>query len=303
FGGFIAVSWTDLLQGLLMLAALLAVPLIALGELGGVAEALSRLEQRNPHLLDPFSDNSGVPLGWITIVSLAAWGLGYFGQPHILARFKAIRSVRQLPLARRIAMSWVVLSLIAASLVGLVGVPSFDQPLADAERVFIELVGLLFHPLIAGICLAAILAAIMSTADSQLLVASSAFTEDLYRVLWRRQASERELVLVGRLAVVGIAAAAFLLALDPDSQVLDLVAYAWAGFGAAFGPVVVFSLYWSRMSRNGVLAGIIAGGVTVVLWKQLQGGIFDLYEIVPGILVATLAILLVSRLERPAGVE
>ncbi|EGV51587.1 sodium/proline symporter PutP [endosymbiont of Riftia pachyptila] len=303
FGGFIAVSWTDLLQGLLMLAALLAVPLIALGELGGVAEALSRLEQRNPHLLDPFSDNSGAPLGWITIVSLAAWGLGYFGQPHILARFKAIRSVRQLPLARRIAMSWVVLSLIAASLVGLVGVPSFDQPLADAERVFIELVGLLFHPLIAGICLAAILAAIMSTADSQLLVASSAFTEDLYRVLWRRQASERELVLVGRLAVVGIAAAAFLLALDPDSQVLDLVAYAWAGFGAAFGPVVVFSLYWSRMSRNGVLAGIIAGGVTVVLWKQLQGGIFDLYEIVPGILVATLAILLVSRLERPAGVE
>jgi sodium/proline symporter len=159
-----------------------------------------------------------------------------------------------------------------------------------------RLVDLLFHPLVAGICLAAILAAIMSTADSQLLVSSSAFTGDIYRVVLRKQASQRELVVVGRLAVLTIAIAAILLAMDPENRVLDLVAYAWAGFGAAFGPAVLLSLYWRGMNRWGALSGILAGGLTVVLWKPLQGGLFDLYEIVPGFLVSTLAILLVSRL-------
>jgi sodium/proline symporter len=291
FGGFLAVSWTDLVQGLLMLAALVAVPLMALSGAGGASLAINGLDA---NLLDPFSDKSGNPLGWIAILSLLAWGLGYFGQPHILARFKAVRSVELIPQARRIAVGWVGITLIAACLVGLVGIGSFMTPLEDPEKVFIELVNLLFHPLIAGICLAAILAAIMSTADSQLLVASSVFTDDLYKGLLRRDAGERELVITGRLAVVAVAVAAFLLAMDPESSVLDLVAYAWAGFGAAFGPAVILSLYWRSMTRLGALAGIVAGGLTVVIWKQLEGGIFDLYEILPGILISTLVILSVS---------
>jgi sodium/proline symporter len=297
FGGFLAVSWTDLIQGLLMAAALTSVPLMVFQQVEP-GTLFSTLGDNNPHLLDPFTDRQGEALGWISIVSLLAWGLGYFGQPHILARFKAVESVERLPQARRIAVTWVGLTLTAACLVGLAGISSFDPPLADAEKVFIRLVDLLFHPLIAGICLAAILAAIMSTADSQLLVASSAFTGDLYKSLFRKTASERELVVVGRIAVLSIALIAFVLAMNPDSKVLDLVAYAWAGFGAAFGPAIVLSLYWPAMTRSGALAGILTGGITVVIWKQLTGGIFELYEIVPGILVSMTAILLASLNER-----
>ncbi|HIP53436.1 MAG TPA: sodium/proline symporter, partial [Chromatiales bacterium] len=230
-----------------------------------------------------------------------AWGLGYFGQPHILARFKAIRSTEQIPSARRIAVTWVLLTLTGASLVGLAGVPILDPPLTggDSEKVFIHLVNLLFHPVIAGICLAAILAAIMSTADSQLLVASSAFTEDIYKTLYRRRINERDLVRLGRLAVWVIAILATLLALDPESKVLDLVAYAWAGFGAAFGPPLILALFWRRMTRSGALAGILSGGLTVVVWKQLHGGLFDLYEIVPGFLFAILTAILISLLGPP----
>ena len=296
FGGFLAVSWTDLFQGLLMAAALVAVPLMAQQLSGGPGGAVELLASEHPALLNPFSDSQGEPLGILAIVSLAAWGLGYFGQPHILARFKAVHSVALIPRARRIAVTWVCITLVGACLVGLLGVPLFPAPLADAEKVFIRLVDLLFHPVLAGICLAAILAAIMSTADSQLLVSSSAFTGDIYRVLFRRQATQGELVVVGRVTVLAIAVAAFLLALDPQNQVLDLVAYAWAGFGAAFGPAVLLSLYWRGMNRWGALAGILAGGLTVVIWKPLTGGLFDLYEIVPGFLVSTLAILAVSAL-------
>jgi sodium/proline symporter len=153
----------------------------------------------------------------------------------------------------------------------------------------------LFHPVIAGICLSGILAAVMSTADSQLLVASSAVAEDLYKGMFRRQASEKELLWIGRLAVIAIALIAFALATDPDSKVLDLVAYAWAGFGAAFGPAILLSLYWSGMTRRGAIAGIVIGGVTVIVWKQLSGGIFELYEIVPGVAFSFAAIFLFSH--------
>jgi sodium/proline symporter len=298
-GGFLAVSWTDLVQGLLMLGALVAVPLMAIADNGGVAATLAAVNHSNPQLLDVFTNIDGEALTVVSMVSLAAWGLGYFGQPHILARFKAIRSVQDIPKARRIAVTWVALTLAGASITGLAGVALLDPPLSggDVEKVFIHLVNLLFHPLIAGICLAAILAAVMSTADSQLLVASSAFTEDLYRALFRREASQRELVLIGRLAVLSIAAIAFFLAMDPESQVLDLVSYAWAGFGASFGPALLLALYWKRMTRNGALAGILVGGITVVVWKQLQGGWFDVYEIVPGIAFSALAIIVVSLID------
>ncbi|MEW8029766.1 MAG: sodium/proline symporter PutP [Candidatus Thiodiazotropha sp.] len=299
FGGFLAVSWTDLFQGLLMLVALVAIPLYVVVEVGGVESFLSAVGSSNAELLNPFTDSNGEPLGVVAIVSLVAWGLGYFGQPHILARFKAIKQSDFVPKAERIAVSWVLITLTAATLAGLVGIPIFETPLEDAEKVFIRLVDLLFHPLVAGVCLAAILAAIMSTADSQLLVSSSTFTGDLYRLLLRRQASEAELVIVGRLAVLSIALIAFLLALDRGSKVLDLVSYAWAGFGAAFGPAVLLSLYWKAMNRWGALAGIVSGGLTVVLWKPLQGGVFDLYEIVPGFLISLVMIVLVSRLTSP----
>lgn len=299
-GGFLAVSWTDVAQGLLMAAALVAVPLMAFEPDGGVGSTWHAIGQLNPELTNPLTDKSGQLLGLVSIASLLAWGLGYFGQPHILARFQAVQALGDLPRARRIALTWVGLTLVAAVLVGLSGIPRLAPPLtgAETEKVFIHLVSLLFHPVIAGICLAAILAAIMSTADSQLLVASSAFTEDFYRTLLRPRAGARELVRVGRLAVVTVAALAFGFALDPHSKVLDLVAYAWAGFGAAFGPTLILSLYWRRMTHRGAMAGVLVGGATVVVWKQLTGGWFDVYEILPGFVCSCLATVVVSLLDR-----
>ncbi len=295
-GGFLAVSWTDVLQGLLMAVVLVAVPVMAFGSAGGLGSGLARIEAVDPNLFELFTKADGTALGLVGILSLAAWGLGYFGQPHILARFQAIGSVADAGRARVIAVSWVTIALIGAVLAGLAGVLVLDTPLAadDREKVFIELVNLLFHPVIAGICLAAILAAIMSTADSQLLVSSSAFTEDLYRTLLRPEAGPRELVAVGCGSVVILAGLAFVMALDPETMVLDLVGYAWAGFGAAFGPVVILSLYWPRMTRRGALAGIVTSGITVVVWKQLEGGLFDVYELLPGFLLSLTAVWIAS---------
>ncbi|CAM4171886.1 sodium/proline symporter PutP [Vibrio agarivorans] len=296
FGGFLAVSWTDLVQGLLMAAALLIVPIAALD--GGFAKLSGELTAINPELLTMWNGMDGKPLSAIAIISLAAWGLGYFGQPHILARFKASRTNRDLVTARRIAVTWTGLSMAGAMLVGFVGLiyvtntPSVT--LDDSEKIFMLLVNAIFHPVIAGILLAAILAAIMSTADSQLLVSSSALAEDFYKQWLNTSASSEQIVKVGRFAVVAISIFALVLAMNPNSSVLGLVSYAWAGFGAAFGPVIILSLYWSRMNRQGALAGIIVGGVTVVVWKQLSGGWFDLYEIVPGIVLATIAVVFVS---------
>ncbi|MEZ8336233.1 sodium/proline symporter PutP [Vibrio cyclitrophicus] len=299
FGGFLAVSWTDLVQGLLMSAALLIVPIAAMN--GGLGQLSSDLHNINPELLTLWNDAKGEPLSAIAIISLAAWGLGYFGQPHILARFKATRSNKDLTTARRIAVIWTALSMVGAMLVGLVGlvgliyVTNSGAPkLDDGEKIFMLLVNAMFHPVIAGILLAAILAAIMSTADSQLLVSSSAMAEDLYKQVLKKDATSEEIVRVGRFAVILISLIALVLAMTPDSSVLGLVSYAWAGFGAAFGPAIVLSLYWSRMNRNGALAGIVVGGVTIVLWKQFTGGWFDVYEIVPGIILSTLSIVIVS---------
>ncbi|MGO2318453.1 MAG: sodium/proline symporter PutP [Vibrio toranzoniae] len=296
FGGFLAVSWTDLVQGLLMSAALLIVPIAAMN--GGLGQLSTDLHNINPELLTLWNDAKGEPLSAIAIISLAAWGLGYFGQPHILARFKATRSNKDLTTARRIAVIWTALSMIGAMLVGLVGlvyVTNSGAPkLEDGEKIFMLLVNAMFHPVIAGILLAAILAAIMSTADSQLLVSSSAMAEDLYKQVLKKDATSEEIVRVGRFAVILISLIALALAMTPDSSVLGLVSYAWAGFGAAFGPAIVLSLYWSRMNRNGALAGIVVGGVTIVLWKQFTGGWFDVYEIVPGIILSTISIVIVS---------
>jgi sodium/proline symporter len=294
FGGFLAVSWTDVVQGLLMAAALLVVPLIAIGEIGGLDATWAAMDAKNPELLNAFTNTDGTSITLIGTLSLLGWGLGYFGQPHILARFKGIRSKDDVPTARRIAVFWSGLSMLGACFVGFAAIGYLDNPLGDSETVFMVLVDALFHPVIAGILLAAILAAVMSTADSQLLVSSSALAEDFYKTLFNKDASQKQLVMVGRIAVVVIALIATSLAMDKDSKVLELVSYAWAGFGAAFGPALILALYWKRMNKSGALAGIIVGGVTVVLWKQLEGGWFDLYEIIPGMVLATVAIILAS---------
>ncbi len=299
FGGFLAVSWTDVVQGLLMVGALLIVPLVAMGEIGGLSGTLSAIEAKNPELLNMFTEADGSSITLIGTLSLLGWGLGYFGQPHVLARFKGIKSKDAVPSARRIAVLWTGVSMIGACLIGLVAIGYLPDGLGDSETVFMVLVDAIFHPVVAGILLAAILAAIMSTADSQLLVSSSALAEDFYKALFNKEASQEKLVMVGRLAVVGIAIIATALAMDKDSKVLALVSYAWAGFGAAFGPALILSLYWKKMTKAGAYAGIIVGGVTVVVWKQLSGGWFDLYEIIPGILFSFIAILIVSKISTP----
>lgn len=299
-GGFLAVSWADVLQGTLMFVSLVLVALMGIWLLGGPGGLFNTLNALNPELLNPFSSMNGETLGLIGILSLVGWGLGYVGQPHILARFMAIRDPAELKTARRVAMGWVIVVLAAAVLVGLAGLGVLNRQLtgADSEKVFIYMATELFHPVLAGICLSGILAAVMSTAAAQLLVASSAFAEDFYKGLLRKNASHAESLWAGRLAVLGIAALAFLFALDPESRVLELVAWAWAGFGATFGPAVLLSLYWNGMTRNGALAGIIVGGVTVIVWKQISGDIFQLYELVPGFVFSLLAIVAVSMLEQ-----
>ncbi|HSG91634.1 MAG TPA: sodium/proline symporter PutP [Pseudomonadales bacterium] len=280
-GGFLAVAWTDFFQGLLMLAALVAVPVMVFGF--GHAEHPERI------VLDPFVDLTF--LGWL---SLMAWGLGYFGQPHILARFMAIESAAAVPRATRIGMSWMFVVAVSSVAVGLGGEALLETPLEVPETVFIEMTQVLFHPLVAGTVLAAILAAVMSTIDSQLLVASTSLAEDLYRPLRRGAAGASELVTVGRLAVLLVAGIAIALALDPDSGVLDLVSYAWAGLGASFGPVVLASLYWSGLTARGALAGMLVGGVTVVVWGNLEGGLFDVYELLPAFLLGSLVVYVAS---------
>lgn len=298
FGGFLAVSWTDVIQGLLMAAALVIVPIMTLNAMGGWDEARAGMQASNPELLTFFNDVDGNPLGFVAIISLLAWGLGYFGQPHILARFKAIGDDAALPTARRIAVTWTAICLVAALLVGWVGIGFLGAGgIGDAETVFLALIQAMMHPVVAGILLAAVLAAIMSTADSQLLVSSSALAEDFYKALFRRDATQTELVWVGRFAVVGIALLALMFAFNPESTVLGLVSYAWAGFGAAFGPAVILSLFWKRMNRNGALAGIIVGGLTVVLYKQIDT--IGLYEIIPGVILATIAIVVATLLSPP----
>ena len=299
-GGFLAVSWSDVLQGTLMFFALVAVALMGLNVVGGLDGMQATLNAFNAELLNPFTSASGAALGWIGITSSLAWGLGYCGQPHILARFMAIRDPQAMRVARRIAMTWQVTVLVAAMIVGFTALGALPVRIegAEAEKAFIHMSAQFFPPWIAGICLAGVLAAIMSTASAQLLLSSAAFAEDFYRGLIRKQAGAKELLWVGRLGVIGVAAIAFVIALDTTSTVLSRVGDAWAGFGATFGPAIVLSLHWPRMTRAGAYAGIIVGGITVVGWMSLThlGGIFGLYAMVPGFFASLLAIIGASLL-------
>ena len=282
-----------------MMFALILTPIMVMVNAGGFTDALANIQSLNPDYTNIFAH-----MDLIAIISLLGWGLGYFGQPHILARFMAADSHEVMKNARRISMTWMILCLAGAITVGFFGIAFFaNNPnlayLIDNgkhERIFIELSKLLFNPWIAGILLAAILAAVMSTLSCQLLVCSSALTEDFYRAFIRPKAKQRELVWVGRIMVLLVSVIAILLAINPNNSVLDLVSHAWAGFGAAFGPIVVFSVFWARMTRNGALAGMIIGAITVLLWINFNW--FELYSLIPGFLFASIAIIIFSLLDK-----
>ncbi|NHC04657.1 sodium/proline symporter PutP [Acinetobacter sp. 187] len=294
-GGFLAVSWTDTIQAGLMIFALLLTPVVTILSFADMSQVTLALEAARPQAFNVIGD-----LSTVAILSLLAWGLGYFGQPHILVRFMAADSVKSIPNARRIGMTWMILCLGGAVAAGFFGIAYFEHnpQLASVvntnpETVFMELTKILFNPWIAGIVLAAILAAVMSTLSCQLLVCSSTLTEDFYKSFIRKNASQKELVWIGRLMVLLIAILAIVLASNPESKVLGLVAYAWAGFGAAFGPLIILSLFWRRMTLNGALAGMIVGAVMVILWKNVWGDT-GLYEIIPGFICSLIAIVVVS---------
>jgi len=318
-GGFLAVSWTDTVQATLMIFALILTPIMVLVAVGGFDDVALSIGKVAAEKGKDYGEYSGLFAGttFLGIVSTAAWGLGYFGQPHILARFMAADSVASLKPARRIGMTWMVLCLGGAIAVGYFGIAYFGAKPEDIgalggkeERIFIGLASLLFNPWIAGVILSAILAAVMSTLSCQLLVCSSAIAEDFYKGFLRPNASQAELVWIGRLMVLAVAMIAMVLAEDPDSRVLGLTAYAWAGFGAAFGPVVILSLIWKRMTAIGALAGMISGAVVVVAWAECVkkpaieaggNGWTTMYEIVPGFIVCALVIVVVSLFSKPAA--
>ncbi|WP_019414704.1 sodium/proline symporter PutP [Paenisporosarcina sp. TG20] len=302
FGGFLAVSYTDFVQGIMMFLALILVPVIALfavGGLEGATESIRAVDTSRLSLIE------GASL--LGVLSTAAWGLGYFGQPHIIVRFMAISSVKEVKQARRIGMGWMIISLIGAVATGLIGIAYFQQnptvSLSDPEAIFIALGQIMFHPFIAGIMLAAILAAIMSTISSQLIVTSSALIEDLYKIIVKKEATDKSYVTMGRVAVLAVAIVAMSLAWGQNKSILDLVAYAWAGFGAAFGPIIILSLFWRKLTTWGVLSGMIVGAVTVVVWgnnEYLKG---LMYEIVPGFILCLLFAVVVSMLTYRKNIE
>jgi sodium/proline symporter len=303
-GGFLAVSWTDTIQAGLMIFALLLTPVVVVLSFADINQMTLALEAARPQATDVIGD-----LSVVAIISLLAWGLGYFGQPHILVRFMAADSVKSIPNARRIGMTWMILCLGGAVAAGFFGIAYFQQHPelasvvnANPETVFIELTKILFNPWIAGIVLAAILAAVMSTLSCQLLVCSSTLTEDFYKSFLRKNASQKELVWIGRLMVLLIAMLAIWMAGNPESKVLGLVSYAWAGFGAAFGPLIILSLFWRRMTLNGALAGMIVGAIMVIVWKNFFSAT-ELYEIVPGFLCSLIAIVVVSLLGKVPSEE
>lgn len=301
-GGFLAVSLTDFVQGTIMIIALLVVPAVVIYHLGGVGETVAIIESKGPQYMDLFKGTS-----YVGIISLMAWGLGYFGQPHILVRFMAIDQAKELAKARRVGITWMIFAISGALIIGLTGIAYlmkfdqttmqlFDASNRDAETIFIYLARRLFHPFIGGLLLSAILAAVMSTISSQLLVTSSSLVEDIYRAFIRPQASPKNLLLVSRLSVLVVASIAILLSLTPRDNILNLVGNAWAGFGAAFGPLILLSLLYKKSSVQGALAGMITGGITVLAWIYFDHPFKDWYELIPGFILSCLVHIIVSKM-------
>lgn len=310
-GGFLAVSWTDTVQATLMLFALIAVPVMVIMSLGSYSDTIHTVEAANTGFTDMFKGMSA-----IGIISLLAWGLGYTGQPHILVRFMAADNVSVMKNARRISMTWMILCLAGAIAAGFFGFAFFTQhpdlagPVTNTlpgqnnqEMIFMELVKLLFNPWVGGIVLSGVLAAVMSTLSCQLLVCSSTLTQDLYKGIFKKNAKEKELVWVGRVMVLLIALVSIVIAYDPNSKILGLVANAWAGFGASFGPVIVLSLFWKRATKWGALAGMLVGAITVIVWIAFDKFGTGIYEIIPGFILNCMTMVVVSLLDKAPSKE
>ena len=285
-----------------MILALVLVPIVALLKSNGL-DTFSEVGDLKPTNLDWFKGTTTVG-----IISLLAWGLGYFGQPHIIVRFMSIKTHKLMPRARRIGISWMAISLLGACVTGLIGIAFVEHTnieVKNPETIFIVMSQILFLPLIAGFFLAAILAAIMSTISSQLLVTSSALTQDFYMLLRRKtlqdKSHEKEFVLIGRLSVLLVSIVAMYIAWNPNDTILNLVGNAWAGFGAAFGPLVLLSLYWKRLTKYGAIAGILTGSLVVIFWILMKdhGGIFEFYEIIPGFISSIIVTVIVSLMTKP----
>jgi sodium/proline symporter len=291
FGGFIGASYTDMMQGLLMMAALLMVPALGIFEVGGPAQMLETVTAINPNAFSLIAGTTAVG-----VASSLGWGLGYFGQPHIIVRFMALRSAADAKAGRRIGIGWMVLSMAGAVFTGLIGLAYFAQhpelTLDNPEAVFLAMTQILFHPLVAGFVLAAVLAAIMSTVSSQLIVCSSALVEDLAKMALKREISPRQQIWLGRTGVLVVALVAMSLAWTQNDTILALVAFAWAGFGATFGPAVLLSLFWRRLTAPGAMLGMVAGAVVVFTWQYTPWS--SLYEIIPGFAVNLLVAIGVS---------
>ncbi|KMY53002.1 proline:sodium symporter PutP [Bacillus sp. FJAT-27231] len=292
FGGFLAVSYTDVVQGLIMFLSLILIPIFGLFLTGGFSGTATSIREVDPQLLNFVSGAS-----FLGILSAVAWGLGYFGQPHIIVRFMAIGSVKDVKRARRIGIGWMFLSLFGAVATALVGIAYYQQhnaTLHDAETIFITLGQIIFHPFIAGIMLAAVLAAVMSTISSQLIVTSSALIEDLYKAVIKTDAPDKQYVFYGRIAVLVVSVIAMILAWPNSDTVLKIVSFAWAGFGASFGPIILLSLYWRKITAKGALWGMITGAITVMIWGNVEALTSNLYEIVPGFIICWLVTYFVS---------
>lgn len=290
FGGFLGATMTDMAQGLLMLAALIAVPLVAVFNMGGWGNAATHIVAAKPDAFNFFSgiDQLGVGAFVVGLISIMAWGLGYFGQPHIIVRFMALRTAHEARISRKISFVWMMLTTGGAVLTALIGIGYFaqhrDRAPQDPETVFLLLSQIFFHPFVAGLVLAAVLAATMSTMSSQLIVCSSAMVEDIYALMGRKH-SARTLLILSRASVLAVSIVAALFALNQNSAVLQLVSFAWAGFGAAFGPIVLLSLFWRRLTARGAFAGLVTGAVVVFVWGSIPALHQTMYEILPGFLL------------------
>ena len=292
-GGYLTLAWIDLCQGLFLMCVIIAIPLCLLPQVGGWSAISDSLVLNNltSHLLPDFSGTT-----IISIISLAfGWGLGYFGQPHIVTKFMGIKNVSDIPTSKWIGMTWMVLSLGAATLVGLVGIAFFNGQLANPELVLIEMVKKSFSPLILGFVLCAIIAAAINAMSSQILVLSSSLAEDLYKKLWRTHASSKEILFISRMGILLVTCVAFLIAFRQTNTIYELVLYAWSGIGASFGPLVILSLYAKKTNKYGAWAGILTGGITSALWP-----LFDktLAPLIPGFFLSMLSIVAISYLTR-----
>ena len=316
-GGFTAVCTTDFLQGSLIFVAFIISSVIIVFSLGSPSEAVRKVTEFSQNALNgdfgkdmqtSFFGNQSFSIK--SAISALAWGLGYFGMPHIIIRFMGIRSNKEIKKARRVGIIWMIISYIGAIAIGALGTAYLagkgiilNGEGGDAETVFSVTMVNMYPAFIGGIFLCGILAAAMSTADSQLLAASSAVGQDIFKNIIKKDADDKTVLLVSRITVLVIAAVAFLLSLDPNSSVFGLVSYAWAGFGGTFGPLIILALFWKGTTNKGAIAGLVCGGATVVLWHNLSGGLFDLYEILPAFIICLIVTIVVSLIDKNKNPE